>query len=521
MGRSASDRAPSRGPVMSVHSLPHLGAAPRTIWLPSLRGHRVASWLSVVVGLVSVTAASVVWARVERSTGSTTMSYRFALSTAAIVMSFLMARGHFRIRMMSDTSSRLPVAASAVVMGGAVAVVSVAVLPVSAPSLKALAGLLGSLLVASLAAQSVGDRIIRRQWAKGNLRASALIYGSDDLARELAVEIDVRPDYGVDVVGFIADQGSAVSLQRPSVGVIYDTEGDVSEIIDRTGADVLIVGPGSVADDRNAIRTVRRAAGVGMPVFVVPRFFEMGLGVDVFASDRARGYPLVRLQRSAHPQVSIRLKRLFDVAVAGAVLLLASPLILLVAALVKITSPGPVLFAQERVGQHGRPILIRKFRSMAVNRTSDAEWTADQRVTCVGHWLRRLSLDELPQLFSVLTGEMSLVGPRPERPAFVEKFIQEVPDYDDRHRMPVGMTGLAQIVGLRGDTSIPERIKYDNLYIDQWSFVADLQILAQTVTAILRQNSTAKAAVELDRALGGASVLGPPSGDHRSGGGSQ
>ena len=488
--------------MVNVHSLPLLGTAPRTIWLPSLSGHRVASWLSVTIGFVSVTAASVAWARVERSTGYTTMSYRFALSTAAIVMSFLLARGHFRVRMMSDTSSRLPAAATAVATGGSIAVMAVAVLPVSAPSLKALAGLLASLLVASLAAQLVGDSLIRRQWAKGNFRASALIYGSDNLTRELAVEIDVRPDYGVDVVGFIADQGSAVSSRQPPLGVVYDPGADVLEAIDRTGADVLIVGPGSTAGDRNAIRTVRRAAGAGMPVFVVPRFFEMGLGADVFASDRARGYPLVRLQRSAHPQVSIRLKRMFDVAVAGAILFVASPVMLLVAALVKSTSRGPVLFAQERIGQHGRPILIHKFRSMASSANSDTEWTAEARVTRLGAWLRRLSLDELPQLYAVLRGDMSLVGPRPERPAFVDRFGAELPDYDDRHRMPVGMTGLAQIVGLRGDTSIAERIKYDNLYIDQWSFAADLQILGQTVTAIVRQGSTAQTAVEVERAIG-------------------
>ncbi|MCP4222438.1 MAG: sugar transferase [Actinomycetia bacterium] len=195
------------------------------------------------------------------------------------------------------------------------------------------------------------------------------------------------------------------------------------------------------------------------------------------------------------------MKRLFDLAVSLGLLLVATPVIALAAVLVKVTSRGPVLYTQERVGQHGRPIVIRKFRSMTVSANGDTEWTADARVTLVGRWLRRLNIDELPQLYSVVRGDMSLVGPRPERPLFVKRFASTIADYDDRHRMPVGITGLAQIVGLRGDTSIAERIKYDNLYIDQWSFGADLQILARTVSAILQQKTTTRHAIELEEAL--------------------
>jgi exopolysaccharide biosynthesis polyprenyl glycosylphosphotransferase len=270
-----------------------------------------------------------------------------------------------------------------------------------------------------------------------------------------------------------------------------------------TGADRLIVAPGDDGADDRAVTACRIAASRGLAVFVVPRFFEMGLGMDSMSPDRARGYPLVRLQRAAHPQLSLRLKRLFDVVVAGSILLAATPLMVSVAVLVKVTSPGPIFFAQKRIGQFGRPIMVSKFRSMTTSRTSDTEWTAESRITPVGRWLRRLNIDELPQLYSVLQGDMSLVGPRPERPAFVEQFRTEIYDYDQRHRMPVGITGLAQVAGLRGDTSIPERVKYDNLYIDQWSFTSDLQIVAKTAIAVARQGVYSRRAVELERALVG------------------
>jgi exopolysaccharide biosynthesis polyprenyl glycosylphosphotransferase len=321
----------------------------------------------------------------------------------------------------------------------------------------------------------------------------------------MAIEIGLRREYGVDVVGFIASDGLS---DRPLPGPVFDVDADLTSVFRATGADRLLIGPGTGDADRATVRVARWAAGRGIPVFVVPRLYEMGLGMDSMSPDRARGYPLVRLQRAAHPQLSRRVKRLLDLAVAGSALVVASPVMVVVACLVKMTSSGPVLFGQERVGQHGRPITIHKFRSMTVSSSSDTEWTAEARVTPLGTLLRRSNLDELPQLWAIVRGDMSLVGPRPERPAFVRQFRSDVPDYDDRHRMPVGLTGLAQIVGLRGDTSITERVKYDNLYIDQWSVGTDLQILAKTVVAVVRQHAYARRASELDRALRSAGADG-------------
>jgi lipopolysaccharide/colanic/teichoic acid biosynthesis glycosyltransferase len=174
-------------------------------------------------------------------------------------------------------------------------------------------------------------------------------------------------------------------------------------------------------------------------------------------------------------------------AVAALGLLLLSPLYALLAVAVKLSSSGPVHFRQQRVGQRGETVEILKFRSMRVHTDSDTEWTiAEGAVTKVGRIMRVLGLDEIPQLWNILRGQMSLVGPRPERPFFVEQFKAEIPHYDDRHRVPVGLTGLAQVHGLRGDTSIEERARFDNHYIENWSLWRDLTILMQTLFAVVR-----------------------------------
>jgi exopolysaccharide biosynthesis polyprenyl glycosylphosphotransferase len=178
------------------------------------------------------------------------------------------------------------------------------------------------------------------------------------------------------------------------------------------------------------------------------------------------------------------LKRAFDLVFSALFVLLLSPVLLVIALAVKLSSRGPVLFAQERVGLDGWPFRMLKFRTMR----TDAEaagpqfaQSADPRATPLGALLRRLSLDELPQLLNVLKGDMSLVGPRPERPVFIARFRRRIPRYQLRHMVKAGMTGWAQIHGLRGNTSIAKRVRYDLYYIEHWSLLLDLKILARTV----------------------------------------
>ena len=201
------------------------------------------------------------------------------------------------------------------------------------------------------------------------------------------------------------------------------------------------------------------------------------------------------------------LKHAFDRVLALALLIVLSPVILCAALAVRLSSPGPALFSQRRVGRDGKVFDLYKFRSMRIEPAqsttpSDDDATAldfllggdtapggvegEDRRTPVGRFLRRTSLDELPQLFNVLRGEMSLVGPRPERPEFVELFRQDIVRYGDRHRVKSGITGWAQVHGLRGQTSLAERVEWDNYYIAHWSLGLDLKILALTLVALFR-----------------------------------
>jgi len=216
-------------------------------------------------------------------------------------------------------------------------------------------------------------------------------------------------------------------------------------------------------------------------------------------SSREKLFQASRLQRlnpAYYPVESIAysvLKRTFDLfaAILGVVVLI--PLLLTIALLVKLMSPGPVLFQQERIGRHGKRFTMLKFRTMDCSdiAESDTVWTTrnDPRCTKLGAVLRKFSLDELPQLFNVIRGEMSLVGPRPERPHFVAKFRAKIQKYNMRHCCRVGITGWAQIHGLRGDTSIPDRLQHDLYYLHHWSFALDIQIIVRTMfTALQNKN---------------------------------
>jgi exopolysaccharide biosynthesis polyprenyl glycosylphosphotransferase len=174
-----------------------------------------------------------------------------------------------------------------------------------------------------------------------------------------------------------------------------------------------------------------------------------------------------------------------DYFVAIVAIIITSPIMIITAIAIKIESPGPIIFKQERIGYNGKPFMMYKFRSMKVQDESEekSQWTTedDPRKTRVGSFIRRMSIDELPQFFNVLKREMSVVGPRPERPYFVEKFKKEIPKYMVKHQVRPGLTGLAQVNGYRGNTSIKKRIEYDIRYVENWSLVLDIQIMFRTV----------------------------------------
>jgi exopolysaccharide biosynthesis polyprenyl glycosylphosphotransferase len=201
------------------------------------------------------------------------------------------------------------------------------------------------------------------------------------------------------------------------------------------------------------------------------------------------GIPFINIKGDPMTTWNLIVKRTFDVIFSGISLILTSPLIGMLALLIKLDSKGPVFYSQDRVGIDGRSFQLIKFRTMRVNAENNTGpvWTKknDPRRTRFGGLLRRFSLDELPQLFNVLAGDMSIVGPRPERPHFVDQFKKEIPKYLDRHRVKTGMTGWAQVNGLRGNAPIEERTKFDVYYVENWSLVFDLKIILKTVRAVI------------------------------------
>jgi Undecaprenyl-phosphate glucose phosphotransferase len=209
------------------------------------------------------------------------------------------------------------------------------------------------------------------------------------------------------------------------------------------------------------------------------RFVSLGGYIEEF-----EGMPVISVQESPMTGFGLYVKRAVDFCLAVVLLLFFAPIMALISLLVKLSSPGPILYKQERVSYDGSSFTIFKFRTMRTDaETAGAGWTTqgDARVTGLGRFLRSTSLDELPQLFNVLSGDMSIVGPRPERPVFIKEFRQKVPRYMLRHKVPAGMTGWAQVHGWRGDTSIDKRIEYDLYYIENWSLYLDIKILFLTL----------------------------------------
>lgn len=460
---------------------------------------RSPSFLAVVlrgsVCCLVLAAVVIVW-----ELTNTQFSTFFALS-AAISLVVLMLRGDLRMRMVPDLTRCVPRVLASVTIGTGFALIIDSAFGLWDVSGEVLVRQLAVLTLAVMFGVYIGLRLLRRQWRAGALRSRAIIVGTTELAVEFAVEISQRDSYGVNVVGLVGDQ-----VDNPAGAPFLGGVDMIQALVEQHRVDRLIVMPG-VAGDEFVLRSLRWAnTRPGLSVFVVPRFFDLGSGMDSVAPDRVRGYPLTQLDRVSHREFGLVAKRAFDVVVAGLTLLVLSPLFLVIAVAVKLSDrKGPVFFKQDRVGLYGELISVLKFRSMRVSEASDTEWMGDAevRITPVGALLRRTSLDEIPQLINVVRGDMSLVGPRPERPVFVEEFSASVPGYDDRHRMRVGLTGLAQIVGLRGDTSIEQRVKYDNIYIDQWRFTWDIEILIKTVMAVLRADRYAAEEQAVERLLVG------------------
>jgi exopolysaccharide biosynthesis polyprenyl glycosylphosphotransferase len=335
--------------------------------------------------------------------------------------------------------------------------------------------------------------VIRQARRGGRLREPALIVGAGSVGTELFKQLTDHPEYGLMPVGLVDDVPADPDL--PLLGGLAE----LSEVIAEHDVRRVLVAYGPTGE-QELITILRSTVLHGIELHVVPRFFELGLAPNGPDIEDIWGIPLYRVRRAALRESSWKIKRGADVLVSSLLLLVLAPLLAAIALAVRLSSPGPVLFRQRRIGQHGEEIEVLKFRTLRMNTDADITWSVvdDPRQTGVGRWLRRLSLDELPQFWNVLRGDMALVGPRPERPVFVSRFSAQVTGYSDRHRLPAGLTGLAQVHGLRGDTSIEERARFDNYYIEHWSPWLDMKIALLTVGAIARDAVTRTPADDKD-----------------------
>jgi Undecaprenyl-phosphate glucose phosphotransferase len=306
-----------------------------------------------------------------------------------------------------------------------------------------------------------------------------LIIGTGDVGRIVMQKIRRSPELGYRVVGFVDDTAKVLAIQ--DVPVLGNTD-VLAELVETEGINEVIIAMPD-ASHQEILKIVSKCDRGKVSIKVFPDVFQI-MASEVSIGDLG-GLPLLTVRDTAMRGWKLTVKRIVDVIGSIIGLVLLSPIMMLLAVLIKLDSAGPVFFTQERMGLDGKSFMMLKFRSMK----TDAEietgpiWTTanDDRRTRLGAKLRHLSADELPQLVNVLLGNMSLVGPRPERPIFVEQFRRSIPRYMDRHREKAGITGWAQINGLRGDTSIIERTKYDLWYIENWSLSLDFRIIARTL----------------------------------------
>ncbi|MER7275134.1 sugar transferase [Dactylosporangium sp. NPDC000244] len=411
--------------------------------------------------------------------------WKSILAAAGLSATLFAVGGLYQVRRHLSILDQVPALLGRMLVASALVSIVVAMRHSSADNLASFlrvvaisAGLV--LLGRALVALAVGLARHRR-WAG----RSAIVVGGGPVAAELARLLRRHPWYGLRFCGFV-DVATA-GHEEPAGGPLLGWFDDLDAIAARAGCDVIIIADIDCTESR-LLRVVRSASMANYEMWMVPRLRDFA--AQAGHPDHIGGIPVVRVRRPTLSGPKYFIKRASDIALSALALVLLSPVLLLCAIAVRIEGGPGIIFHQQRIGRFGRPFQLLKFRSMRPD--SDAEsrtnWSVahDPRVGPVGRFIRRTSIDELPQLWNILRGDMTIVGPRPERPYFVNQFSAEHPDYALRHRMPVGLTGLAQVSGLRGDTPISDRARFDNYYIENWSIWLDAKVVLRTVAEVFR-----------------------------------
>lgn len=323
-------------------------------------------------------------------------------------------------------------------------------------------------------------------WDTLNLRKRMLIFGTGKLARELCRAVLSKRLGLVEIIGALVGENERVEW-RPGIPGVIGTHGQLTQVVEELRVNTIVV----CLEDRRSVLPVEQLLhlkAVGVEVLDGHQLFEEISGR--LSVDSLRPSAVIFSTGFNQSMISRVMKRFVDVLASTVGLLMLLPLFLLIAVLIKADSPGPVIYRQTRVGLRGRPFLIWKFRSMRQDaEKSGPQWAqaGDPRISRVGWWLRKTRIDEFPQLINVLSGEMSLVGPRPERPVFVQDLRRIIPYYDLRHTIRPGITGWAQVKFRYGasEEDAHMKLQYDLYYVKRLSFALDMRILAQTVRVVL------------------------------------
>ncbi|MCI8517131.1 MAG: undecaprenyl-phosphate glucose phosphotransferase [Hungatella sp.] len=323
--------------------------------------------------------------------------------------------------------------------------------------------------------------ILRSMRAKGYNQKHVLLIGMSRAAEGFIDRVRSNPEWGYHVYGLLDDE-SPKGKEYKGVRVLGRIA-ELDSILELNTLDEIAItlGLGEYAKLENIVASCEKS---GVHTKFIPDYNNV-IPTRPFMED-LQGLPVINIRHvPLNDSLNNFLKRGVDILGAAVGILLFSPIMMITACLIKLTSPGPLIYSQERVGLHNRPFKMYKFRSMEVQSpgAEKSRWTTpgDSRVTPIGRFIRKTSIDETPQFFNVLMGDMSLVGPRPERPFFVEKFKEEIPRYMIKHQVRPGMTGWAQVNGYRGDTSITKRIEHDLYYIENWTMGLDFKILFLTI----------------------------------------
>ena len=450
-------------PSVAVEGMPQAEATGLATPRPVLRGARLAARVTLpLADAVALAAATVV----SGTAGWPAAGY------AVMVLAVLAAGRQYRLKItprVSDDAGRLVVAA---------ALPALAVLPWLGAGAATRLVLASAVLTGG--GRAVTYQILRTARRRGRLAENVAIVGTGPAAAELARLAQAHAELGLRTIGFVGSPPARAVLPLPVLG----RPADLADVIQRHQIGRVIVAAG--ADGEPAVLSGLRAAReLQADICVLPMLPELGSAVPRSVLDEIWGLPLVPLRRTG---VASRVgKRIFDLIVAVILLVLTSPLIFVFGVVTRLQLRRPAIFRQVRVTGSGQLAEVVKLRTIDGYQNPDTCWAVPmQRSTAFGRFLRGTHLDELPQLTNVVRGHMSMVGPRPERPYFARRFEQEIPGYADRHRVKAGLTGWAQVHGLTGDTSIHDRARFDNAYIENWSFWLDLVVLARTAAGALK-----------------------------------